>query len=164
MATSKRIIKKTSRSFKKQNGGLVEYGVGGAIGSIPTPWTAAIGAGVSIIEDMLQQKEVEKQRVTQESANILSANQNLLGNKGGMATFAMGGVIPGMIPNVEVEGGEVIQGKDKSVAKVIGPKHSHGGVPLMMENGGRVFSDKIINPKTGRTFAEDADRFRKMIS
>jgi hypothetical protein len=77
--------------------------------------------------------------------------------------YAMGGMIPGMMPNVEVEGGEVIQGVDDSLAKVVGPKHSQGGVQLMMENGGRVFSDKIINPKTGRTYAEDAERYMKMM-
>lgn len=78
-------------------------------------------------------------------------------------TFPFGGIVPGMQPNIEVEGGEVIQGADKSMAKVNGPKHSKGGVPLMMANGGRVFSDRIINPETGRTFAEDAEVLMKKI-
>ena len=68
---------------------------------------------------------------------------------------AFGGIINGQ-PNVELEGGEVTQGIDGSMAQINGPKHSKGGVQLMMEDGGRVFSDKIINPATGRTFADDA--------
>jgi hypothetical protein len=77
--------------------------------------------------------------------------------------LAAGGVIPNGQPNVEVEGGEVLQGNDGSLASVQGPKHSQGGVPLLMENGGRVFSDKIINPDTGNTFADDAAKFMKMM-
>lgn len=73
---------------------------------------------------------------------------------------AMGGA---MMPSAEVEGGEVVQSNSGEMKKINGPKHSQGGVQLMMENGGRVFSDKIINPQTGNTFAKDADRLRKMM-
>lgn len=84
-------------------------------------------------------------------------------NEKAKTKYATGGIIPGPYSNIDVEGGEVLQGNDGSAVEVNGPKHAQGGIPLMMENGGRVFSDKIINPDTGNTFAEDANRLRKMI-
>jgi hypothetical protein len=167
---------KNAKKWKHEEGGLVEYGLGGTlagIGSvastIPTPWTQIGGAALSFIGGLIgnkEEKNAEEERATLErqQRGIAMANSGQASILNPFVpTLAQGGVIPNMEPNVEVEGGEVLQGKDKSLAKVIGPKHKMGGVPLMMENGGRVFSDKIINPDTGRTFAEDAERYMKMM-
>jgi len=172
MAISRRTIKKVPRKFVKQDGGLVQYGLGGTIAGvgaiasmIPTPWTQIGGAALSMVGGVMEGFEGNK-AVKEENANQLRMQGDAA--QAGVynpfrPTFAMGGVIPGMAPNVNVEGGEVIQGVDGSVAEVKGSKHSRGGVNLHMKDGGRVFSDRLINPQTGNTFAEDAEKISKMI-
>lgn len=163
---------RNARKFKHEDGGLVEYGdggtiagIGGAMSMIPTPWTQIGGAALSLIGGIVGNKEQEKEQNLarqQELKGQYGAAQSMANNPYAQI-FANGGVISGIEPNVEVEGGEVLQGRDKSLAKVEGPKHAQGGIPLFMENGGRVFSDKIVNPKTGRTFAEDAEILMKQL-
>jgi len=163
---------RNAKKWKHEDGGLVQYGTGGTlsgIGStmamIPTPWTQVGGMALSMIGGLVEGKEQKKLAEEAQTQAMLPGAR--MAQAGAInpytATMAYGGIIPGMQPNVEVEGGEVVQGRDGSAVEINGPKHAQGGVPLMVENGGRVFSDKIINPKTGRTFAEDANRLRKMM-
>jgi hypothetical protein len=161
---------RNAKKWKHEDGGLVQYELGGTLSSlgsvastIPTPWTQIGGAALSMIGGIVagnEQKKAAAEQLRQQSVQQAGLAQANVINPF-TPTFANGGVIPGMMPNVEVEGGEVLQGTDGTLASVKGPKHSKGGVDLFMENGGRVFSDKIINPETGRTFAEDAERLMK---
>jgi len=163
---------KNQSKWRLEDGGLVQYNLGGQLASlgsaaamIPTPWTQIGGTALTLLGGIL---DGNSQKNIQEEENVRrirssSANAQLGAGNPFAPSFARGGVMPNMYPNVEVEGGEVIQGMDKSVAKVIGPKHSRGGVPLAMANGGRVFSDRIMNPDTGRTFAEDAQILMKQL-
>jgi hypothetical protein len=170
---------RNAKKWKHGDGGYVqtpEYGIGGTIGAAsgvmaatPTPWTQIAGAGLSMIGGIVG--GVEQKQAAEQAANL---QQQQMGQQQARysqsqirnpytATFPYGGMIPNAQPNIEAEGGEVIQGADGSTAEIQGPKHAQGGVPLAAAGGGRIFSDRIVNPETGNTFADDALALQKQL-
>jgi hypothetical protein len=71
-------------------------------------------------------------------------------NKG--QQFAMGGM--NMVPNAEVEGGENSMTLDGQYTEYDGPSHEAGGIPTSLEPQERVFSDRLKDKLTKKTFAE----------
>ena len=80
-------------------------------------------------------------------------NQYVPGDYSKSRLFSKGGMI--QQPNVEVEGGEVID-EQGDMGLVKGPSHAQGGVPMNLNPGSRVFSKKL-------GFADKADELRKQI-
>lgn len=80
------------------------------------------------------------------------------GYYGDAAEFAMGGV--NGIPNAEVEREEVMRSPDGSTMQVDGPSHEQGGVPVSLEPGTQIYSDRLKMPGTKKTFAKLAERFK----
>lgn len=82
------------------------------------------------------------------------------------------------LPNVELEGGEMVQYPSGQVQEVVGQSHAQGGVPMNLEEGTRVISDNLklggkyakeirntydINVKASDTFASAVEKYRKKI-
>lgn len=164
-------IKTTPKKWKHGNGDLVEYSAGGTIGSIggvlgaiPTPFTQIAGAALGIVGGLVGGAE---ERKAAEQANRDQAIQRSQYNQSSIMNpyapvFAYGGLVNG-VPNVEVEGDEVMQGPDGSMVSIQGPSHAQGGVDVSAQPGTRVFSDKL-KAKTGKTFAQEADSIRKRMA
>lgn len=169
--TRKKRQSTTNRKWKHDNGGLVEFGVGGDIGSIggvlgmiPTPFTQIAGAAMGVVGGLIGGAEERKAAEQQTYANNVKMSQfkqSSISNPYA-PTFASGGIVNGM-PNVEVEGDEVMQGPDGSMAMMQGPSHAQGGMDVSAEPGTRVFSDKL-KASTGKTFAQEADYIRKKMA
>jgi hypothetical protein len=131
----------------------------GDIASGKVDWGTAADWAFPIAGELLQNSENKKQR-----QRAMNPNQpQPFINPGYTATFPMGGIIPNAQPNVELEKNEVLQGADGSAVQVNAPSHAQGGIDLAAAGGGRVFSDRIINPETGNTFAEDAAKLLKQM-
>jgi len=71
-----------------------------------------------------------------------------------MIKYAMGGDIPGNGIPVELEGGEsgiMPNGQDFNVE---GPSHAQGGVPMELPEGTDVFSDRLKQKGTNKTYSD----------
>ena len=80
---------------------------------------------------------------------------------GGMQGFMpQQGLVP---PNAEVEGGETVETPSGQEAAVVGPSHEQGGVQTFLPPGSKVYSDRLRNPLTGNTFADDHATLTKKI-
>jgi hypothetical protein len=129
----------------------------GDIGSGKFTWNTAADLAFPIVGEILSNKN-KRSMMPQPFTP-----QQQFTNPGYKPTFPGGGIIPNAQPNIELEKNEVLQGPDGSAVQVNAPSHAQGGIDLAAAGGGRVFSDRIINPETGNTFAEDAARLLKQI-
>lgn len=68
------------------------------------------------------------------------------------AQFPMGGVNPNV--NAEVELSENSIAPNGEFTQYNGPSHEQGGIPVNMEPGERIYSDRLKVPGTKKTFAE----------
>ena len=74
-------------------------------------------------------------------------------------TYAQGGIHSGM-PNAEVEKQEVMRMPDGSTTQVDGPTHESGGIPVNIPDGTQIFSDRLKDPTTKKTFAKMAEKYK----
>ena len=75
----------------------------------------------------------------------------------GMSIKQIGG--KGM-PNVEVEGSEHIQLPNGFSEEIQGASHAEGGIPLNLEIGSKILSEKLKHPETGKSYAKMAKKFQ----
>lgn len=71
--------------------------------------------------------------------------------------YKQGGIYSGAA-TAEVEKKEMIQHTDGSTSQVNGPSHEMGGIPVNLENGARIFSDRL--KVKGKTFAKLASKYK----
>lgn len=72
--------------------------------------------------------------------------------------YPMGGI--NQMPNAEVEKQEVLRMPNGEVGQVNGPSHEQGGVPVNIPNGTQIFSDRLKDPLTKKTFAKLAEKYK----
>jgi hypothetical protein len=58
--------------------------------------------------------------------------------------------------NVEVEGQEMLQIPNGLAEPIYGPPHSQGGIDMQLPQGTKVFSEKLKDPKTKKSYAQMA--------
>ncbi len=58
--------------------------------------------------------------------------------------------------NVEVEGQEMLQTPNGLAGPVYGPPHSQGGIDMQLPQGTKVFSEKLKDPQTKKSYAQMA--------
>ena len=75
--------------------------------------------------------------------------------KGGYSIKEMGG---NGVPNVEVETNEHIQLPNGYSETIYGNTHAEGGIPLNLQTGSKVFSDKLKEPMTGKKYSKLAKK------
>lgn len=73
--------------------------------------------------------------------------------------YDMGGIHNGE-DNAEIEKQEVVQHIDGSTESVNGPTHNSGGVPVNLEGGARIYSDRLKDIETKKTFAQLASKYK----
>ena len=76
--------------------------------------------------------------------------------------YPLGGLLP--YPNAELEGGESFETPQGENFNVEGPNHANGGIDLNLQEGTRIFSDRLKNPETGNTFSDDNKKLAKNIN
>lgn len=74
--------------------------------------------------------------------------------------FATGGTVP-KVP-VEVEGKEVMETPDGTVAEFNGPSHENGGIPIDLPEGTKIFSKRL--EKMGQSMAERKKKREQKVS
>ena len=62
-------------------------------------------------------------------------------------------------PNAEVEGGETMMAPNGESANFNGPTHENGGIPVNLTPGTMIFSDRLKDPISKKTFAELAKKY-----
>jgi hypothetical protein len=85
-------------------------------------------------------------------------------NKDGTPVFADGGLSIKEIggngtPSIEVEGRENITTPQGYSENINGPSHAEGGIPLNLPDGTIIFSEKLKDPLTGKSYAKMAKKF-----
>jgi len=63
------------------------------------------------------------------------------------------------IPNVEIEGKEHVLLPNGLSQQVSGPSHADGGIPLNLAPGSMVFSEKLKDPDTKKSYAKMAKKY-----
>ena len=142
--------------------GALQGGMGGAALG---PYGIAAGALIGGITGFFNGEKEEEAAKQQEEAlkqqqSAMHQPIDLSYANAFIPTFAMGGLMPGMQPNAELEKEEVTQSPDGSMLKVNAPTHSQGGIQLPLQHGTMVFSDRL-KTEDGKTYAEVADELRK---
>jgi hypothetical protein len=164
------ILNEMSKEKKQYGAGGTISNVGGAIGAIPTPWTAAMGGMLKVIgglkendEQVLLQQQALAKQVTQQGM----ASQAAL-TPGYLAPFAIGGITPEGT-DIEAEKGEVLRNPQTgSLAKISegAPSHAQGGVDISAEPGTQIYGK--LKVKEGRfkgmSYKDAADKIRKEIA
>lgn len=139
--------------------------------------------------NVMQNKRVQQREAKVRQQAIYADAENLppyfnYGNNSNSALMAMGGSVGGNlvidkfkfipksengsmikeigeqgIPNTEIEGGEHVLLNNGLSEQVEGPKHSAGGIPLNLESGSMIFSDKLKDPLSKKSYAKLAKPF-----
>ena len=149
--------------------GLIGYGkmVGGA-----AMMATGVGAGVgaSMIASGAGDIYGEFTDGNQGADAALAKNDQIMANQSGAVqsnltqnTFAQGGIMPGNMPNANLEKEEVTVGPDGSMAKMDLPSHTQGGGDVPLEEGTIIYSDRYKPQGSKLTYAEEADVIRKQI-
>ena len=144
-------------------GGLkIGAGVLGAIGTLGLSTPLSVGLISSGADDIVGEISRDQQAKQYEELQTQQAEKTspLSYTNSFAPTFAFGGLMPGMKPTAELEKQEVTEAPDGSMLKVNAPTHSQGGIDLPLQQGTRVFSDRL-KTANGKTYAEIADGLRK---
>ncbi len=64
-----------------------------------------------------------------------------------------------MMPNVEVEGGEQIKLPNGMNQGIQGDSHAEGGIPMQLPAGTKIFSTKLKEPETNKSYSKLAKKF-----
>lgn len=76
---------------------------------------------------------------------------------GGIAKYKS--INQGGMANVEVEDKETLQLNNGLIDSVYGKTHSEGGIPMVLPEGSKVFSEKLKHPDKKKSFAKLAKKF-----
>jgi hypothetical protein len=75
-------------------------------------------------------------------------------------SYAHGGIQNTYNPNAEVEKEELMRMPNGATHQVDGPSHAQGGVSVNIPNGTQIFSDRLKDLSTGKTFAKMAEKYK----
>jgi len=163
---------------KWEEGGLVEFGmggtnsmqdIGGVIGSIPTPYTQAIGGVLKVVGGIVNASEQKKIAEDARRKQLIDEQNTAQGNIVNQfaPTFKFGGKFKGKKfggkPNAEVEDGEVVITPDGSTTNMSGKSHSQGGIDVQLPNQSMILSNKVKIGK-GQTAADVARPYSTKIN
>lgn len=127
------------------------------IAALSLAGTAAQGGS-----QLLAAKKAKQEEQVNQFNNTMQSGMANYNNMKPMYQFNQGGMVPGAVP-ITVEGQEVIKTPGGATSKVAGPSHEQGGVDMNVPAGTQVFSNDLKNPKTGNTFAKDAELLEKQL-
>lgn len=102
-------------------------------------------------------EQAAKEQFDSEKAAAKAYEQTIQNNM--YHTYAQGGIHSGM-PTAEVEKQEVMRMPDGSTPQVDGASHENGGIPVNIPDGTQIFSDRLKDPITKKTFAKVAEKYK----
>jgi len=102
----------------------------------------------SVFSDALNVTPYETQGYGFTGRNALAADGMQIRDIGGMGE-----------PNVEVEGREHIKLPNGFSQEIQGKSHAQGGIPLNLPQGTQIFSEKLKDPETKKSYADMAKKF-----
>ena len=102
----------------------------------------------SVFSDAMNVTPYETQGYGFTGRNSLAADGMQIKEIGGMGE-----------PNVEVEGDEHIKLPNGFSQEIKGKKHSEGGIPLNLPQGSQIFSEKLKDPETKKSYADLAKKY-----
>ncbi len=142
-------------------GSLIGTGVG-ALGFIGGPQLAALTVPLGQQLGSTIGSKFDKQ--TLETNPIQAMPQNVEFNQGQTQNiYAMGGMPGGINAQMaEVEKQEVMKTPNGQTMIADAPSHSNGGLQLPLPPGTEITSDRLVNPNTGNTFANDQAKLERM--
>lgn len=144
--------------------------IAGTVAKIGSGITKGIKGGADIAGNIAQnraaqlaQNQLYTQSVFSDAMNVTPYETQGYGFTGrnslaadGMQIKQIGGYGE---PNVEVEGDEHIQLPNGFSQEIKGKKHSEGGIPLNLPQGTKIFSEKLKDPETKKSYADLAKKF-----
>jgi len=75
--------------------------------------------------------------------------------------YANGGMsIDNENPNAEIENEELMRSPNGSTMQVDGNSHAQGGIPVNIPNGTQIYSDRLKDPESKKTFAKLAEKYK----
>lgn len=137
-----------------------------AVGDLPMTGTKAIleQIGTRKTNNRLNKQSVEQFQDAQTLNFLNDYNDSQYGTTnigmmedGGIAKYKS--MNQGGMANVEVENLETIQTPDGLIDTAYGATHANGGIPMMLEEGSKVFSEKLKHPEKKKSFAKLAKKF-----
>lgn len=134
---------------------------GAIAGNILSPSTLAttIASGKWDLKGDKYLNEIEgdaQAQIAAEQAPMLAAAE---AKRNMYYTYAQGGIHSGM-PNAEIEREELMRFPNGDTHQVNGPSHESGGVPVNIPDGTQIFSDRLKDPTTKKTFAKMAEKYK----
>jgi len=137
-------------------------------GEVPKyPIGGLITAGISIVKGIFNKVHQKQAAHMQERYALKAENEAITEGQTGSTyatpfgtTFPYGGMAES--PNVELEKEEVFRTPQGQIGQVDGPTHAQGGVPMNLEPGTEVYSDRVIL-SSGKTAAQEAEKIKKQI-
>lgn len=102
----------------------------------------------SVFSDAMNVTPYETQGYGFQGRNSLAADGMQIRDIGGKGS-----------PTVEVEGKEHIQLPNGFSQEIKGKKHSEGGIPMNLPQGTKIFSEKLKDPATKKSYADLAKKF-----
>lgn len=170
---TKEEIKQYSYGGAALSGATSGLGIASSVAPMAGPYApivmgagALIGAGAGLINEK-KIKEQQKQDEYNQYMNTLQTNQiNNIRNAplvegAPPAAFANGGMKVSNTPTgTEVEKQEVMRAPDGSTMEVDGASHENGGVPVNIPNLTQIYSDRLKDKESGKTFAELASKYK----
>jgi len=157
----------------KNSGQVPQYGQGSTVGSLIGTGVGALGfiggpqlaaMTIPLGQQLGAQIGSKFDKQTLETNPIQAMPQNVEFNQGQTQNiYAMGGM-PGGINSqmAEVEKQEVMKTPSGQTMIADAPSHSNGGLQLPLPAGTQITSDRLVNPNTGNTFANDQAKLERM--
>ncbi len=168
-----------------KHGGKLPKAMGGmAIGEAITHGVSGLGfmgagameSGAALLDTVGNfniNNYVKKQEADNLRQSIFSGNENQTpyqnygqGFSGGNPAFYEAGGMnkykaynQGGLANVEVENMETIQTPQGLIEDIHGATHSQGGIPMNLPENTKIFSQKLKNPFSGKSYAKEAKQF-----
>ena len=155
------------------SGALKGASAGAAFGPAGMLIGAGLGAGVGALQGKQQKEQIqatEADRLAAIEAEKQAKQAQVYQGQMDKYTFAKGGKMyceNGGEVNAELEKQENVLYPNGETEQFNGPSHEAGGIPVNLEPGTQVFSDKLKS-STGKTFAKEAkkystDKFKKVL-
>lgn len=161
----------TNTSSWQQN----TFNLGQALGTTASAFSSGINFGKGTLDILgsanqnnfaqLQEQKQMRANLIQQAMNNDSFETQGSSWEGTNALFELGGrsqstfKTPRHLANAEVEDKETFTSPDGFSDTFEGETHANGGIPVNLEPNTKIFSEKLVNPDTKKSFARMAKRF-----
>jgi hypothetical protein len=172
-------LKKYNYGGAALSGATTGLGMASSIAPMAGPYApivmgagAVIGAGAGLLNEQKTQEQLKQDEYNQYMNNINYTQKQRISSSpmvdgapptafkhGGYKLYPNGGIHSGPF-NAEIEREEIVQTPDGSTQQIDGASHENGGVDVNLPNQSRIFSDRLKDPSTRKTYAKMAEKYK----